>query len=249
MAFIQELAQKIIQSFSDLVFDEPSHTYMVHGTPYRSVSKTIDSVVVKEDFEKIAMAIADRDGGDAKQILQEWADINKTAIDKGHKTHSFAEGNLLNPQTGTEHAVVKFWNELDPRFKAIGKEVRMYHKRFIYAGTTDLVLHDTLLDEYIIADYKTNGDLFKNFRGKMLKKPFDDLLDHPYNKYQIQLSLYQLLLQQILEPVSERWVVWLKDDGTYVVLKTYDFTQRVHNWLKIAFHDTQRSLGFNEIRA
>lgn len=252
MAFIElEQVRKVLDFFKDLIFDEPTHTYMVHGQPFRSVSKTIETVAIKTDFVPIAEAIAKRDGGTAEQILQGWADHNKAAIDRGHKTHSFAEGNLANPTTGLERAVVKFWQELDRgRYKVVGKEVRMYHKNHIYAGTSDLVLYDTQLGEYIIADYKTNADLFKNFKGQLLKAPFSELLDNPYNKYQIQLSLYQILLEQVCNPISERWVIWLTEEGNYSLLKTYDLTNRVREWLKTAFnHDNKRSLGFYEIRA
>jgi hypothetical protein len=223
---------KIKQFFKDLHFDEPSHTYRVDGRVLPSVSRNLEEMAEKEDFVAIAHAIAKRDDKNPFEILDEWARINKESIDKGHKTHTFAEGDMRNPSTGAEHAVVKFWTDLDKsRYFLVGKEVRMYHKRYGYAGTSDLLLFDVDTMTYIIADYKTNKDLFKNYKGKLLKKPFQDMLDHPYNKYQIQLCMYQILLEQVTGPVSERWIIWVKDDGTYENMKGYDFTPRVHSYL------------------
>lgn len=231
-AYLNGHDYKLREFFRDLSFDEPSHTYRVGGRVLPSVSRNLEEMAIKEDFVAIAHAIGKRDNRDPWEIMDEWKRINTESIIKGHKTHTFAEGNLKNPETGAEKAVVKFWKELDKRrYILIGKEVRMYHKRYFYAGTSDLLLYDLETETFIIADYKTNKDLFKNFKGKMLKYPFQDLMEHPYNKYQIQLCMYQILLEQVLSPVSERWIIWVTDDGNYELVKGYDFTPRVHQYL------------------
>lgn len=228
------LTGNIEQYFSDLRFEGSSHTYKVNSKPHEAVSRVIDSFVDKVDFDTIAGYIAIRDNRVKEDILQEWATINKIAIDKGTRVHKFAEGDMSFPSIGEEKAVVKFWGELDQdRYKVIGKEVKMYHKDFGYAGTDDLMLWDTWTSTLVIADYKTNGDLFKNFGGKLLAEPFDFLEDSPYNKYQIQLSLYQILIEQLGITVSERWVVWLTSDGEYKILKTYDLTKILREWLNM----------------
>ena len=73
----------------------------------------------------------------------------------------------------------------------------MYHKEYLFGGTLDLLLYDTIQEGYIIGDYKTNKDLFKNYRGQTLKDEFSFLLQNSFNIYQLQLSLYQILLEQL----------------------------------------------------
>jgi hypothetical protein len=85
---------------------------------------------------------------------------------------------------------------------------------------------------YITGDYKTNEDLFKNYKEKKLLEPFDFLLDCPYNHYQIQLSLYQILLEQTNFFVSERWLIYLEADGNYKKYNCYNYTEYLINWFE-----------------
>ena len=63
-------------------------------------------------------------------------------------------------------AIMKFWGDLPPHVIPIIMEAKMYHKEQLYAGTADGILYNTLTGKYIIIDYKTNIDLFKNYKGQ-----------------------------------------------------------------------------------
>ena len=59
--------------------------------------------------------------------------------------------------------------------------------------------------------------------------PFSHLLDNPFNKYQLQLCYYQILLKQIEDiEVSSRKLVWLRPNGTYELYDTEDFTHLIN---------------------
>ena len=103
----------------------------------------------------------------------------------------------------------------------------MFSETLRIAGTSDIILFNNKTGKFIIADYKTNEDLFKNYKGKTLLAPFEDLLDSPYNKYQLQLSMYQLLFEQCGFEVESRRIIWLKPNGTYENFKTEDLTQKL----------------------
>ena len=103
----------------------------------------------------------------------------------------------------------------------------MYSEELGIAGTSDIILYNNKTGKFIIADYKTNEDLFKNFKGKKLLSPFNFLLENAYNKYQLQLSMYQLLFEQCGFEVESRRIIWLKPDGTYINYKTEDLTQEL----------------------
>lgn len=220
--------------FPNLDFDEPSHTYHVAGIAKKSVSKWIHGFVEEVDWDEKAFHVALKRGITKEEVLKEWKENNEESTERGHRVHAFGEGELLNPEIGQELAVCKFWEDLDSRYICVHKEIQMYHYEYVLAGTSDILLYDTQTDTYIIADYKTNKDLFKNFKGKRLLEPFFFLEDHPYNHYQIQLSFYQLMLEQTGIKVSERWVIWLKHDGTYQLFKTEDFTEDLKEYLLCA---------------
>jgi hypothetical protein len=108
----------------------------------------------------------------------------------------------------------------------------------MYAGTADIILYNTKTDKYIIGDYKTNKDLFKNYKGKKMLLPFNGLLDCPLSKYKLQASYYQILLEQMEGvEVEERWVIHLLPDGTYKVHKPEDLTDKLKQELDDNFGD------------
>ena len=138
-----------------------------------------------------------------------------------------------NQRHGFEEAIVNFWNDLHSTVIPLVIELQMFHKEYMFAGTADILLYNTVTNTFIIGDYKTNKDLFKNYKGKTLLSPFKNLLDSPYNKYQLQLSFYQLLLEQTGFKVSSRKLIWLKPDGTYLLYNTDDYTDILKEQLKI----------------
>ena len=95
------------------------------------------------------------------------------------------------------------------------------------AGTADIILYNTKTNKFIIADYKTNIDLFKNYKGKKMLIPFQDKLDMPFSKYELQLSFYQNLFEQCGYEVEDRKIIWLREDGTFEVYKTEDLTEKL----------------------
>ena len=87
--------------------------------------------------------------------------------------------------------------------------------------------HTFLCTKRLIPTHNTNEDLFKNYKGKTLLEPFSNLLDSPFNKYQLQLSMYQLLFEQCGYEVESRRIIWLKPNGVYENFKTEDLTQEL----------------------
>ena len=109
----------------------------------------------------------------------------------------------------------------------------MYHKKYLFPGTMDILLYNLITGEYIIADYKTNKDLFKNYNNQKMLGVFSNMLETPFSKYVIQLSLYQILLQQISGiKISSRKIIWLKDDGDYVLYDAEDLTETLNKELE-----------------
>lgn len=134
-----------------------------------------------------------------------------------------------------EDAIVKFYQDIPKCIVPILAETRVYEKDLGYAGTFDILFYyDAELDGktsnesgLVIMDWKTNEDLYKNFKKGKLLKPFEELLDMPLSLYKLQLSLYQICLENIGFKTIARRILWLKDDGRCDRIGLEHFTERL----------------------
>ena len=188
------------------------------------------------------------------EILEQWNAIKDAACDHGTNVHEFGEscfyfvtyqddkilpefkdrinGDEFYSTSPKEDAVVKFWTDLPKCFVPIASENQVCREDLGYSGTFDLLFYyDAELDGksddksgFVIFDYKTNKDLYKNFKGERMFSPFNDLLNCSFNVYQLQLSLYQLALEPIGFKIIGRRIIWLKDDSSYEKISTDSYT-------------------------
>lgn len=124
-----------------------------------------------------------------------------------------------------------------PKFTLKNKELTNLKQD--YAGTFDILFYykDEKDDEksgLCIFDFKTNAELYKDFsrnNGVMMYAPFTDMYSEPFGAYTLQLSAYQLPLEDIGLKVIARRIVWLKEDGTYELITVKDVTKTLREIL------------------
>lgn len=240
---MREITERLRNCFSELKFVEKTHTYTVQGKRMPSVSGLIKNYYKDFDSKAQSVRTARVYGRKPEDVRAEWKAISDEACERGTRVHLFAEDYVwdrsLKPSCQQEEAACSFWDTLPSWLVPVTMEIQMFHKEFDFAGTADIVLYNKRTDKLIIADYKTNKDLFKNHRGQTMLKPFSHLLDMPLNKYQLQLSYYQILLEQTGFEVESRVVVWLKKDGTFDMYHTEDYTEILNKELE-AWHHTEK---------
>ena len=120
-----------------------------------------------------------------------------------------------------------------------GKNKELTNLKQDYCGTFDILFYyDDPVNKdnsgLCIFDFKTNKELKKDFSrevGKMLLPPFADLYDESLSYYTLQLSCYQIPLEDIGLKVIARRIIWLKDDGTYELIPLEDVTDRLREVL------------------
>ena len=214
--------------FSDLKFDNQRHLYFVNNINYPSVSSKVEKHAPKFDAEKRLPLSAKKEGVTIDELRRKWQTTNKDACDLGHEVHEFLENftGIETPKLPQEKAGIQFFLDISKEYEIISREVKMYSRLYKYAGTADLLLYHKPTKKIILADYKTNKDLFK-FHNEYLHNPFQYLECTPYNKYQLQLSYYQIMLEEVGIKISDRMLVYLKIDGTYTIFNTYDFTKQL----------------------
>lgn len=225
-----EILKKYLrESFNGLEFNADLHKYYLNGQPLNdSVSSKLKQFYTPFNSDAISNFVALKRKISKEDVKAEWKQSADEAIAIGNKTHLFGElyafDRNIRPSSGYEVAVMKFWNQLPDHIVPVCCELQMYHWKDLYPGTSDIVLYNTNTGKLIIADYKTNKDLYKNYRKQKMLAPFDDLLDCPLSKYKIQLSYYQILLEQTSMEVEDRVIVWVKPDGTYELIRCEDYT-------------------------
>lgn len=238
----------LINKFRRIRLDESTHTYYVDNEKYpSSTTSIVGQFADKFDEDKMSKIIADRDGLTQEEVLAQWAETREEACSRGSLVHKCMEyvpmedhdsafvilkDKLTDPEftqlfNEKEYrqvtAGINWYNNLKEthgdRYQLLLLELKMFMPKFKHCGTADIILWDTLTNTLIIADWKTNKDLFKvdyykNRRKKFLKHPVSELLDCPYSKYVLQFSHYQMMIEHETNlKVSERWLIWLSDDN------------------------------------
>jgi hypothetical protein len=236
------MVEKLLKSKFDVIrFDPDPHIYTVDGEQLMPTSTKLKQHCEEFPLLEASAAYAKKRGLSQKEVLKDWESINSKACEIGHEIHQFAEtyirsGRKLkiyrnDPLANKKQQVINFWNKLPSnRFTCIEVEQKMYSSKFKYAGTADFLLYDAQEKGIVIGDYKTNKDIFKTY-GNVLKDPFEHLIDNPYNHYQLQLSYYQIMLEDIGVKVTNRLIVWIKEDS-FEAYHPDDLTLTIRNILK-----------------
>lgn len=248
-----DIRKRLLETFEDLEFDEPSHKYWIKGKEgiyLPSVSSLIKNFYEEFDSEIEGPKYAKKRGFATEQVLGAWDGENETAIHKGHKVHLFAEDycnyiyfggdKLYNPFCKQSLGVVEFWLNLPEYIVPVAFELRMYHPEYGYSGTADIVCLNMKTGNLIIMDYKTNKELHTDY-------PYTDKLFHVgestglmqdnFGKYSLQFSFYQILLERAGFKVGGRVLIWLQQEvekprRLYQTFQTIDLSKELNNLLE-----------------
>ena len=164
------------------------------------------------------------------------------------KKMQYEDGYLI-PYGEKQKAVAKYYEDLFKidNFYPIMPEAQIYidskdNKYGIkedISGTFDALFGYFDKDGKInlsIRDWKTNKTLENDYNRKYrntLLEPFNTLkfINEPKSIYTIQLSLYQLGIQQLGYKISDRKLLWLTDDGEYHKIDVSDVSEKIINKL------------------
>ena len=200
-------------------------------------------------------------GMSKEEILALWGRISGEACEFGTNVHAFGESMFYymtdqpdkilpeckaqfadgrpHPTNMHEEAVVKFWDDIPPNMVPVLAETKVFNRRGTpYAGTFDILFYyveepNSPNNGLVIFDYKTNKDLYRNYKEEKLLWPFNDLLDQNESYYILQLGCYQVPLENLGYKVIARRLIWLLPDGTYNKIRLPDVSVRVRDALDI----------------
>ena len=139
-----------------------------------------------------------------------------------------------------EKAIDQFWEDLPSSFWPVFAETKVYTSepsfKPNYAGTFDILFYydgsEGGKDGLVIFDYKTNKSLKNQFKDQMLSEPFENYPDENLSFYTLQLSAYQIPLEDIGLNVLARKIIYLKEDKTYEKINVPDVTKLLRKTLE-----------------
>lgn len=246
---VESAIQLIGDSCSGLTFDEEEHRYFLGGTEIQCVSSVVKEFAPFDSLKKAEGCSRNPKhklfGKTPEEILAIWEEKRDASAAAGTAVHEFGEACFLvktgavdsipekfrdrldnegfAAMTPKEEAVARWWNSLDMnRFVPVAKELRIVNPYLGYAGTFDLLLYDMTSHCYVLKDYKTNADLFRDF-GEKLRPPLSIIKATDHGKYTLQQNLYWIQLANIGVIIGNAGLIWLKEDGTFQDVPIEDY--------------------------
>lgn len=199
-------------SGASLEFDEEHHVYTVRetGAHLQSATTFIGRFFPKFDTEKMASRCVGKPkyrGMTVEEIKAAWAAEADRGRSEGTNVHFYAEcllngepGALPAPQSEREERL--FFQaaaavlQLEERFVFVESEMIVFSPvLWQLAGTIDLVMYDPQTNELILLDWKQNKKIDRTNPYDDADIPISHLEACDYNKYALQLNLYEFLLR------------------------------------------------------
>ena len=167
-------------------------------------------------------------------------------ITEDNKYKYIKDKNWLIPTRPKEESALKFWQNFPQDMWVVLPETKLYSGinpdkpkfKEDFGGTMDLLMYyknpnDDSKSGLVLGDWKTNGNLYKEFSRatkKMMFPPFQEYFEENLSAYTIQLSCYQIPLEDRGYKVLGRRIIWLKDD-CYEVISVNNETKKLREIL------------------
>lgn len=212
-------------------FNEEKHIYYLSKDP--SFRFTSCTTVIKDFHEpfnadKVSDKVVTSKGytGEAKakkkeELKKEWADsaiigtyVHKLLEDLCDKTVSNDNFKHYYPQMT---AVIKFYADYiaSGKYEVVSTEDILYSISLGISGQRDLKIREVATGKLINVDLKTSKVIDKvGYKGKKMLGAFKELDDCRYNKYSIQLTIYNYLDE---DKAEESWILHVHTDGEYYI--------------------------------
>ena len=257
---LEEVKQKL-KVFDKYKFFENGHYYTYKDKQVGiSVTKYISQFENEFDSDTLSQKVADKDGISQFEVLNEWKRKGEYSCLKGTAIHEWLQDNYANREykfdlsqleeypeyykiEDIEHLkqmAIDFINDYKNRYILIGDEILCGIPDFDIASAIDLLFYDTVNNEVVLADIKTNTDLkgWKNTPSyvKKMLQPLEDIKDITFEHYKIQLSIYRYFLEEYAHiPISDNmFIVYLSEkEKNYNIIQIPYLKNEVEKILKL----------------
>ena len=257
---LEEVKQKL-KVFDKYKFFENGHYYTYKDKQVGiSVTKYISQFENEFDSDTLSQKVANKNGISQFEVLNEWKRKGEYSCLKGTAIHEWLQDNYANREykfdlsqleeypeyykiEDIEHLkqmAIDFINDYKNRYILIGDEILCGIPDFDIASAIDLLFYDTVNNEVVLADIKTNTDL-KGWKStpsyvKKMLQPLEDIKDITFEHYKIQLSIYRYFLEEYAHiPISDNmFIVYLSEkEKSYNIIQIPYLKNEVEKILKL----------------
>ena len=253
--------KKKLKVFDKYKFFENGHYYTYKDKQVGvSVTKYISQFENEFDSNTLSQKVADKNGISQFEVLNEWKRKGEYSCLKGTAIHEWLQDNYANREykfdlsqleeypeyykiEDVEHLkqmAIDFINDYKNRYILIGDEILCGIPDFDIASAIDLLFYDTVNNEVVLADIKTNTDLkgWKNTPSyvKKMLQPLENIKDITFEHYKIQLSIYRYFLEEYAHiPISDNmFIVYLSEkEKNYNIIQIPYLKNEVEKILKL----------------
>ncbi|MBC8408318.1 MAG: hypothetical protein H8E12_06275 [Rhodobacteraceae bacterium] len=204
-----------------ITLEEEMHVYKLVDDPqfqFTSSTTFLGQFFAPFEQDKIAQHLVTNvpryQGRTPEELKEEW----KLASDIGTAVHKELEDYLRIGKAPVHLKAVQGQKWIDqniPPWLKVFPEVIIYSKELKLAGMIDALVFDSVLDEYVLIDWKTNKKISQDaYQGKVgTHEATKDIADCSFMRYSIQLSLYRYILETYYGiTVKNSFIVHLKTD-------------------------------------
>jgi hypothetical protein len=247
------LADQLKKHYAPIKFDEKAHRYFLDGKELMGVSTFRDQFVPPFDSDHWSQVKAKELGVEPSVILQQWATSREAGFAKGTTVHEHIKGILdpapvpdevtndpylqLNqaeapPPLPEMKAFDRFWEHQNGLMTPIVCELVIGSSALRLGGTLDSLMmgRDGGLTLW---DWKTGSKFYSQNKYNRLLSPFAWLDDCELNRYALQLSAYNLLLQEAGVMIGGMYILYLAPTGKYQVHKVPDLSAAIRSHLAL----------------
>ncbi len=228
----QEYLEELNKAFKDFKFYSEDHHYEYNDKRVGiSVTRLIEEYTNEFNSQEMAERVATRDNKTVQQVLDEWQYKNKFSVTKGSTCHEFSQSlwsgdkfipNMFDNSKEYKEAVQKimeqainFYNDYQSKLEHIADEFIIGSDEYDIASAIDHIFINKLTGGLVLADYKTNSDIYKNEKyAKSMKVPLQNLKDTTLNHYFLQLSIYKYLVEKYSDlKFDEMFIIWYSEQN------------------------------------
>ena len=257
---LEEVKQKL-KVFDKYKFFENEHYYTYKDKRVGiSVTRYISQFENEFDSDTLSQKVANKNGISQFEVLNEWKRKGEYSCLKGTAIHEWLQDNYANREykfdlsqleeypeyykiEDIEHLkqmAIDFINDYKNRYILIGDEILCGIPDFDIASAIDLLFYDTVNNEVVLADIKTNTDL-KGWKStpsyvKKMLQPLENIKDITFEHYKIQLSIYRYFLEEYAHiPISDNmFIVYLSEkEKSYNIIQIPYLKNEVEKILKL----------------
>ena len=205
------MIRKILDKSKIISLEEESHTYSLLNSDikFRSVTEFIHTFFKPFDEKKIAKKLTQTHskykGISVEELISSWNKrrdrgtiVHKQIEDFINSDYTISNTELKNLDLKAIQGINFVKQKCIKETNVLLSEAIIYSKELKLAGTIDLIIFNKEKNHISIVDWKTNKKINKssfNNNQKGIKFPLNNMDDCNFNHYNLQLSMYQYILE------------------------------------------------------